>query len=194
MAKAAKFDRHQVIEKATNLYWKKGFHGTSMRNLQDEIDMRPGSIYAAFGSKEALFKHALDNYTDNGKTLLQQCLNRHDSAIEALKHFTRLIVIESRTQAPNGMCMLAKTIAELTEEQHELLNYAKQCYQSMEQAFASVLEIAQQQGEIEADKDVHQLARHLQIQISGLRTYAKGSSGDLPLEQMIDEVFTHYPF
>ncbi|MFA0500949.1 TetR/AcrR family transcriptional regulator, partial [Vibrio sp. 10N.222.46.A1] len=56
MAKTAKFDRQDVVDKATNLYWEKGFHATSMRNLQDVIDMRPGSIYAAFGSKEGLFK------------------------------------------------------------------------------------------------------------------------------------------
>ena len=59
MGNAAKFDRQQVIDKATHLYWEKGFHATSMRHLQEVIDMRPGSIYAAFGSKEELFKHCL---------------------------------------------------------------------------------------------------------------------------------------
>ncbi|WOD06891.1 hypothetical protein [Marinomonas sp. GJ51-6] len=41
MSKKAKFDRQQVIENATNLYWEKGYHATSMRNLQDAIDLRP---------------------------------------------------------------------------------------------------------------------------------------------------------
>lgn len=60
MSKQAKFDRDDVIEKAKNLYWEKGYHATSMRNLQDVVDMRPGSIYAAFGSKDNLFKEALN--------------------------------------------------------------------------------------------------------------------------------------
>lgn len=194
MAKAVKFDRQQVIEKATNLYWQKGFHGTSMRSLQDAIDMRPGSIYAAFGSKDELFKQALDNYTDCGRADLERCLAANDSPIQALKQFIKLIVIDSRTHAPNGMCMLAKTIAELTDEQHDLLEHAKKCYQSMETEFTKALRLAQQQGEIRADKDLQQLARHVQIQISGLRTYIKASHDELPLEQMIDDIFTHYPF
>ncbi len=75
MAKPAKFDRQKVIDKATNLYWKKGFHATSMRNLQTEIDMRPGSIYAAFGSKDGLFKEALRNYADIALTQLEKLKN-----------------------------------------------------------------------------------------------------------------------
>ena len=46
-----KLDRDEVIEKVKDLYWEKGYHATSMRNLQDVVDMRPGSIYAAFGSR-----------------------------------------------------------------------------------------------------------------------------------------------
>ena len=62
MSKNAKFDRTEVVEKATNLYWEKGYHGTSMRDLQTTVDLRPGSIYAAFGSKDNLFKEAINHY------------------------------------------------------------------------------------------------------------------------------------
>jgi len=55
MSAAIKFNREDVSEKAKNLYWEKGYHATSMRNLQDVINMHPGSIYAAFGSKDKLF-------------------------------------------------------------------------------------------------------------------------------------------
>ena len=108
MVKTAKFDRQEVIDKATNLYWKKGFHATSMRNLQDEIDMRPGSIYAAFGNKNGLFKETLRNYTDISIANLKQSKNECESPIEALKMFVKKQVIGTQDGAPNGMCMLAK--------------------------------------------------------------------------------------
>ncbi len=54
MVKTVKHDRQVAIRKATDLFWKKGFHATSMRNLHDVIDMHPGSIYASFGSKESV--------------------------------------------------------------------------------------------------------------------------------------------
>ena len=52
MANKVKFEREQVVYAASQLFWEKGFHATSTRDLQDAINMRPGSIYAAFGSKE----------------------------------------------------------------------------------------------------------------------------------------------
>ena len=55
MSAPIKFNREDVIEKAKNLYWEKGYHATSMRNLQDVVNMPPGSIYAAFGSKDNYF-------------------------------------------------------------------------------------------------------------------------------------------
>ncbi|OCH16650.1 MULTISPECIES: TetR/AcrR family transcriptional regulator [unclassified Aliivibrio] len=189
MAKTAKFNRDDVIEKATNLYWEKGFHATSMRNLQDVIDMRPGSIYATFGSKEGLFKEVLHKYTEMGVAQIAECRANTSSPLNALKNFITLIVLESQTSAPSGMCMLAKTIAELTEENAELLTEAKKMLVIMEGQFMTLLEEAQQQGELSKDKDVSQLARFVQVQIMGLRVYACASNGDAPLDQMIDDMF-----
>lgn len=189
MAKTAKFNRQDVIDKATNLYWEKGFHATSMRNLQDVIDMRPGSIYAAFGSKEGLFKEVLNRYTEMAIAQITACRANTPSALDTLKHFITLIVVNSQTSAPSGMCMLAKTIAELTTENAELLAEAKKMLGIMEGQFVTLIKAAQQQGELSKDKDPVQLARFVQVQIMGLRSYAIASNGTAPLPEMIDEMF-----
>jgi AcrR family transcriptional regulator len=194
MGKNAKFDRSQVIKKATDLYWEKGFHGTSMRNLQDVIDMRPGSIYATFGSKEGLFKETLEFYTAQGIARLNNCLQQAPSPIAGLKLFMQKLVINADTCPPSGMCMLAKTVAELTDEQPELLQAAKNSLKTMEKEFEKAIIQAQAVGEIAPDKDPKILARHIQIQIMGLRSYARIHDSAAPLEQMIDDVFTHFPF
>jgi len=194
MAKAAKFNRQQVVDKATDLYWQKGFHATSMRNLQDVIDMRPGSIYAAFGSKEGLFKEALQNYKATGLAQLALCRENCDSPIAALKLFMHKLIIESHCSAPSGICMLSKTVAELTGENQELLDAARFALIEVEQAFKQLIVEAQKLGEVDKFKDPARLASHIQIQITGLRTYAKTHAGDAKLAQMIDEVFDYHPF
>lgn len=194
MGKQTKFDRSQVIKRATDLYWEKGFHGTSMRNLQDVIDMRPGSIYATFGSKEGLFLESLEFYTAQGIQRLSHCIEQTTSPIDGLKLFMRKLVIHADTCPPSGMCMLAKTVAELTDEQPQLLQAAKNALKIMESEFEKVIVLAQDKGEIDPHKDPKMLARHVQIQITGLRSYARVHDGAAPLEQMIEDVFTHYPF
>jgi len=194
MAKTAKFDRQEVIDKATNLYWKKGFHATSMRNLQDEIDMRPGSIYAAFGSKDGLFKETLRNYTDMTLSQLQQLSNEYDSPTDVLKAFVKAQVIDTQNDAPNGMCMLAKTIGELTEENQEIIDTTRSHLGEIVDAFIKLITQGQARGEITKEKTVEDLASHVQIQIAGLRTYAKINRDKNMLNNKIEDIFTHYPF
>lgn len=194
MRNNAKFNRDQVIENATNLYWEKGFNGTSMRNLQEVIDMRPGSIYAAFGSKEGLFKEVLNRYADMGIEALTQCRKESESPLIALKLFLKTVVIESKANAPSNMCMLVKTIAELTDEHADLLNETKQLLKKVEDKLVALLAEAQELGEIAQSKDVRKLARYMQVQTMGLRTYAKTCDDLELLETMIEDVFTANPF
>jgi AcrR family transcriptional regulator len=193
MSKLAKFNREDVIAKATNLYWEKGFHGTSMRNLQDVIDMRPGSIYASFGSKENLFKEAIQHYSAQGRKNLQACLKEQTSPLGALKLFIKTAIIDNRTTAPSGMCMLVKTIGELTDEQNELLTEAKHQLSVMENEFAKVMQMAISAGELDPAKDPTQLAKYYQVQLIGLRTYARANADDAATEILLNDMFDTGP-
>ncbi|MEP0354573.1 TetR/AcrR family transcriptional regulator [Paraglaciecola sp.] len=194
MRKNAKFDRAEVVDNATRLYWEKGFNGTSMRNLQDVIDMRPGSIYATFGSKEGLFKEALNRYTEMGIEELRRCRVHSSSPLVALNVFMRNVVLDYANKAPNRMCMLAKTMGELTQDTPELLKEAKRLLAKVEAEFVTLLQEAQDLGELDSTKNVATLARHIQVQTMGLRTYAKACDNQEELETMVDDVFKHHPF
>ena len=194
MVKKAKFDRQEVINKATNLFWKKGFHATSMRNLQDEIDMRPASIYATFGSKEGLFKEVLRNYTDIGLATIKQCQNDHDSLLGSLKALVKSQVITTQDNAANTVCMLVKTVNELTEESQELVDITKAHLTEFLAAFVFILEKAKALGELDESKDVQEIANYVQIQMTGLRTHAKIMDDKNKLDEMINSMFKHYPF
>ena len=189
MATTAKFDRSEAIQKATNLFWEKGFHATSMRNLQDAIDMRPGSIYASFGSKEGLFKEALQCYSDSALAFLESCVAETSSPLEALKTFIKFNVVGSRKSSPSNLCMLVKTISELTEDNAELLAESKRLLAISEKAFAVLLSKAKDHGEIDASSDPKRLARFLQMQMMGLRAYARASDSDARVNELIDDVF-----
>lgn len=156
--------------------------------------MRPGSIYATFGSKEGLFKETLARYTELGILNLNRFRNETDSPIQALENFVRRVVVESKQSSPNGMCMLAKTVAELTDEHSELLEEAKKSLKIMEGEFAKVIAEAQELGEISKEREPAQLARHVQVQIAGLRTYAKTCDDIDLLNSMVEDVFKYHPF
>src|ERR1700743_3522276 len=56
------FDLDQALERALDLFWRRGYEGTSMSDLTDALGITRASLYAAFGSKEGLFQRVMDRY------------------------------------------------------------------------------------------------------------------------------------
>ena len=57
------FDRDRAIEAATALFWAQGYEPTSLTQLKASMgNISPASFYAAFGSKEALFREVVQHY------------------------------------------------------------------------------------------------------------------------------------
>lgn len=190
MSAPIKFNREDVIEKAKNLYWEKGYHATSMRNLQDVVNMHPGSIYAAFGSKDKLFTESLNRYAADGAKRLADCIEQKDTVPDGLKHFIHTVIVCNSATAPSGMCMIVKTVAELTQnDSPDLLAHATNILEGIEASFAVLFGQAIDSGEISAEKDPVELARYFQIQIIGLRTYAQVTNDNDAVEKYIDDIF-----
>lgn len=56
------FDREAAIEQAMLIFWTKGFTSTSLNDLTSALNINPPSFYAAFGSKESLYRDVLERY------------------------------------------------------------------------------------------------------------------------------------
>ena len=193
MENGVSFNRNEAIEKATLLFLEKGYHATSMRNLQQALDLRPGSIYASFGSKEGLFKEVLRCYAKRNLTSLKYCIESSASPLGALKIYIEEAVIESANVTdtvtlPNSMCLLVKTISELTEENHQLLTESKRLLEMIQGAFIVLLTEAQSAGQLAAGQDLERLAHYVQMQITGLRIYAH-TNDKARVNQLICDLF-----
>ena len=92
------------------------------------------------------------------------------------------------------MCMLTKTLAELNAEHQDLIDFTKGHLKQIENAFEALIKKGQDLGEVAKSKDASYLSGYLQMQIAGLRTYAKINDDLNRLELMIDEMFEHYAF
>lgn len=189
MANTAKFDRREVLESATRLFWQKGFHGTSTRDIQQATNLRPGSIYAAFGSKSGLFKEVLHFYADNMADQLSRNLSEHASATAGLRAFFRHVILDDGDDAPSELCLLAKSLSELEEGEAELLCETRRLLAATEQRFQEALAEAVAAGELAADTDTALAARQLQIQLIGLRSYLRATGDRTAVAALIEQLF-----
>jgi TetR/AcrR family transcriptional regulator, transcriptional repressor for nem operon len=189
MANKVKFERENVIRLAGKLFWQKGFNATSTRDLQDAINMRPGSIYAAFGSKEGLYSESLKDYTLQMKTKINACLARSDSILGGLQLFVEDVVVNENSHAPSVICMLVKANSEFTERDTHLsalsLNLAAQFESYLSTLFAQAI----QNNELNNSVSALDYARFFQVQLTGLRTYFNRPGVEPLAQPMIRQMF-----
>jgi AcrR family transcriptional regulator len=170
MPRKPSYDREDLIRRARDMFWKQGWAGTSLKNLETTLYLKPGSFYAAFGSKDALYQLALDLYAADGAATLAALEHAH-GPLGALQAFPRH-VIENKA-APARACMLAKTFLELSPHGHPLADHANGHLTRMEHRFADLFGKAQAQNQIRIGYDPHSLARRYQSDLLGLRISAE---------------------
>lgn len=170
MPRKPNYDRNDLVKRARDLFWKQGWSGTSLKDLEAVLKMKPGSFYAAFGSKEALFELAMVKYTEDGIERLQKLSEEHGAA-KTLQMFPAMVI--GNEDAPAKACMLAKTFLELNAHGHPLAKKANLHLSQMEAIFAELFEEAQSDGTIGKTQDPAILARRYQSDLMGLRVSAE---------------------
>jgi AcrR family transcriptional regulator len=76
MGRPREFDIERALDTAGELFWRKGYEGTSLSDLTESIGITPPSFYFAFKSKEALFKQVVDRYQTGHLGFLNEALNQ----------------------------------------------------------------------------------------------------------------------
>ena len=120
------FDRGAALEAAMVLFWRKGFAATSMNDLCDAMNVRSPSLYAAFGSKEALYLEAVEHYVLTVGPPIWGKLAEGATAragVESLLLTATETLPESRVTIPAG-CMA--TLAAISDEWPEGIAEARQ--------------------------------------------------------------------
>src|SRR5271154_4896499 len=83
------FDREIALVHARDLFWSRGYEGVSMADLVQVLGLASARIYAAFGSKEALFREAIELYESQEGGFADRALAEEPTAIRAIERILR---------------------------------------------------------------------------------------------------------
>ncbi|MGP4844516.1 TetR/AcrR family transcriptional regulator [Marinobacter sp. 1Y8] len=192
MPRVVKYDRQLALEKAVALFWQRGYYATSLKHIEQALDMRPGSLYAAFGSKSGLFLEALDVYAGRMGVSLRAHIDASDSVIGGisayLRDLARTCIASDAPTPPAAACMIVKTLLEINYQDDAIQRKANEILGALEQGLLAVLMEARDAGELKPEVDCPRLARLLQAQIMGLRSFAQRDVPALTVEQVADDM------
>ncbi|MEL0640792.1 TetR/AcrR family transcriptional regulator [Pseudoalteromonas aliena] len=189
MANKVKFERENVVRVASQLFWQKGFHATSTRDLQEAVNMRPGSIYSAFGSKEGLYSESLKDYTVQMKTQIEGFLSSADTLLGGLRAFVENVVIKTKDCSPSAICMLVKANSEFAEKDTNLYELSLDLTAQFEAYLTQLFTQAINNGELGNTLTAVEYARFFQVQFTGLRGYFNRPNVEQFAEPMINQMF-----
>jgi len=188
MARPAEYDRDEVLGRAMQAFWDNGYCATSVSQLVEATRLKPGSLYAAFDSKEGLFLAALDHYAQQSIERLDQALGDSRTPLQGVEGFLRgLIAAQYATVPPRG-CLLVNTALELGRRNAEIRERIAAHLAGIESRLRQALERAERQGSLAADASPAALAKLLMTTIWGLRVMAGTGADEAQATQVVDQV------
>ncbi|PIB36953.1 hypothetical protein BFP72_16855 [Reichenbachiella sp. 5M10] len=186
MPKSVLFDRNQVLDVATKLFWKKGYHATSMQDLVDATGLNRSSLYNSFGDKHQLFEESLRHYQQWQSQTAALSFEKDLSPIQSIHHFFYSMVANIKQDAEQRGCFLSNCTTELANTDRSIQKMLKANKDGLLEVFAQKIRAAQQMDQIDPSKDVGLLALYLYASLQGLQVTAVLLSDSNDLDGLVE--------
>jgi AcrR family transcriptional regulator len=181
------FDREEVLREAMDVFWERGYEGTSLTDLTRAMGIASASIYACFGDKESLFRETIALYGTIAGAPPRRALCEKPTAraaIEAMLQATADSI--TRPDTPHGcMLILAATIG--ARENRKVRAFLAGLRQDMFRAIRDRLARGIADGDLAASSpsSLDAIARYYTTVLQGLSVQARDGASRADLEAVI---------
>ncbi|MBA4285930.1 MAG: hypothetical protein C0434_10410 [Xanthomonadaceae bacterium] len=185
MARPRCFDEHQALRSALEVFWAKGYNAASMTDLLDATRLSKSSLYASFGSKQALVVEAIRCYAGQLMRGPLAALGRPDAGRAEIEEALRATVAVARTEAGQRGCFINNCLTEIAPHDAEVMAAASAAIEQLEAALLAAVRRGQQQSAITVSEPPEALARFLVNTLAGLNLAAKSKPGPERLDDIV---------
>ena len=165
---AKQFDPQRTLERARDLFWRRGFDGTGLAELEVELGVGRKSLYDTFGNKRALYLASLEHYGDSVIASICEGLERPGSSA-----FTNLERVFGKLVSHHGSgeslgCLLGVGLAQAQREDSEVVAALRRGLARLEDALERTLQRALEAGELRSTVKPRDAARQLVALVQGI--------------------------
>jgi AcrR family transcriptional regulator len=186
------FDMDQALDRALDVFWRKGYEGASICDLTAAMGINPPSLYAAFGNKEGLFRKALDRYAAMHDVFMNDALSLPTAkdCISALLRRTAEALTDKNS--PAG-CLLVQGIAGAGEHAKCISDELCARRAANEKAIRDRLKRAKTKGDLPRDADPATLARFIATVTQGMAVQAAAGATRAELRRVAETALRAFP-
>lgn len=185
------FDEDSALDAAMRLFWEQGYDATGIADLTKAMGITPPSLYAAFGSKEELFRRAVDRYVQGPARHLADAFTRPTAREVAEDLLLGMVRLAAGEGTPQG-CMTVQGALATSERGRAAREDLAARRRNGEALLARRLEQASP-GELPCGHDAATAARYLFAVSFGLAVQAAGGATAAELHEVVDLVMSGWP-
>lgn len=183
------FDRDAALRRAMEVFWRHGYEGTSLSQLTTAMGINAPSLYAAFGSKEALFREAVELYESTEGALALGALEA-PTAREAVESMLRGNVADYADPAKPPGCMIVLAATTGTVGNEGVRAFLADQRRAGEEALRRRLQQGVDDGDLPLDADVATIAAFVTTVQQGLSIQARDGATRATLDAIVDHALT----
>lgn len=151
----------ELIDRAIKVFWEKGYHAASAKDLLKGMDIGQGSFYRSFpGGKKELYQKSMIRFLEKANTAYYKGLEESDCPLTHLQNFFNVIPLRSKEQMNNG-CYLGNAIVELSNLDDGSIKIATNLLNKLKDGFEKALTMAQEEGKLDPEKSPKDIALYL---------------------------------
>ena len=188
MPKTKQFDQKEILDKATELFWKRGYHATSIQDLVNHLGISRSSIYDTYGGKKALYNQALNAYRTSSTAGVSTFLQNQTNVKTGLRELFFSGIQSSLTDPDNKGCFVINTTTEMLPGDPEIQSILEENYNTFEDLFYRFLRLGEKRWEIPEGKDLRTIAGLLFTLYNGMKVVAKVQTDQKKLMAEVDAV------
>jgi TetR/AcrR family transcriptional repressor of nem operon len=183
MARPRKFDEQDVLAAARRRFRETGYHGTSVDELSRVTGLSKGSLYGAFGDKEALFERVFDEYCAEASAGVAALLEGpEDQALARLRAWLHA----PEDDAARRDCLLAKGTAELAWANDAIAARSLAAFDELLDSCRLLVEQAQRAGLVDPSADARALGGLILTTHRGLEALAEAGVDPVTRDRIAD--------
>ncbi|MGK5558047.1 TetR/AcrR family transcriptional regulator [Actinomadura kijaniata] len=187
MARPRQFDEQDAVVRATDLFWRRGYNATSVRDLGAELKLTPSSLYRTFTDKHTLFLRALDHYRATDSAEAERRLDAAGRPVrQVLRDWMLWLVSCPSGGEPGRGCFVVNTATELGTADDQVRQRTEAAFEVTRQAVRSLLHQGRRNGELPSDLDVDAAVELLFTTVLGLRVRERAGHDPARLAATID--------
>ncbi len=182
-----KFDEEEVLQKAIDVFWEKGYESASSEDLLKAMNMGKGSFYLQFKrGKEELFERCMEFRAKQSLSNLQNKLNKAEDKISVIKNLF-LERLHTQEYFKNYGCLLGNTVVEMANLNEALKDKAALYLKQLEDVFKEVVSEAIKTGKLHTAKSPEFIAKYLINIWNGMNITKRMHSGNDLLIEVVSQ-------